>query len=291
VTEPSSGPVVLGNAPGSYGEATVRDPGSTWTVPARLELGRQGKGTVSVTSGHLVTGNDGAWIGSVPQGEFGHPIPGMLGGLGEVTASWPGSRWVGREYLILGHTASRGTLRIADHATVAWRENPNILGSAALMVGWFGGSGAVEVLDGSTFNNGGGALIATTAAAASSASPAALLIRGLLSFEDRRAKVDLRSTVIHLLRIDRDGKTATVAGTATVNGHAGYAFEATAEDRSASGHNDRFRIVITGPALTEGGPQFHYDSAADSTTAGRIDRGGNVVIIPSRRGNDDEDDN
>ena len=76
--------------------------------------------------------------------------------------------------------------------------------------------------------------------------------------------------------------TITFGGTGALNNKPGYRFVVTAEDRSRSGHNDRFRIVITGPQ----GSNFRYDSGDGGRNGGRIDRGGNIVINPA---DDDED--
>ena len=112
-----------------------------------------------------------------------------------------------------------------------------------------------------------------------------LAIMGVLGFEDRSARVLLRSADITRFEIDSAGKKVTIAGTATVNGLAGYTFEATAEDRSNSGSNDRFRIRITGPR----GSNFAYDSQSGSGRSDRIDRGGNITILGSKsRGRDDD---
>jgi hypothetical protein len=107
-----------------------------------------------------------------------------------------------------------------------------------------------------------------------------LSILGMLAFEDKGAHVSFRSTDISVLDIDSDGKTVTISGTGTVNGQSGYTFEATAEDRSNSGSNDRFRIKITGPQ----GSNFRYDSTSGSGRSDRIDRGGNIVITGGRKG-------
>jgi T5SS/PEP-CTERM-associated repeat protein len=107
-----------------------------------------------------------------------------------------------------------------------------------------------------------------------------LSILGTLVFEDKGAHVSLRSTDINLLDINSDGKSAKIGGTAAVNGQGGYTFEATAEDRSASGSNDRFRIKITGPQ----GSNFRYDSTSGSGNGDRIDRGGNIVITGGKKG-------
>jgi len=106
-----------------------------------------------------------------------------------------------------------------------------------------------------------------------------LSVMGMLGFEDRMANVLLRSTDVTRFDINANGKTVTIAGTAVVNGRAGYSFEVTAEDRSASGSNDRFRIRITGPE----GSNFRYDSNAGSGSSDWIDRGGNITIFGSKR--------
>jgi T5SS/PEP-CTERM-associated repeat protein len=110
-----------------------------------------------------------------------------------------------------------------------------------------------------------------------------LSIRGMLLYQDRSRGVSLRATDADLFEISRNGREVTFAGTAAVNGTPGYRFEVTAEDKSRSGHNDRFRIRISGPP----GSDFSYDSNASSRHVGRIDRGGNVVI---EKAEDDEGD-
>jgi hypothetical protein len=94
-----------------------------------------------------------------------------------------------------------------------------------------------------------------------------LAFTGDVSFTDRENGIVLASTAITYLRVESDGVRATVSGTATVNGVAGYSFTIFVEDRGQPGRNDTFRIVITGPA------GFFYDSADYTTVGGRLDTG------------------
>jgi T5SS/PEP-CTERM-associated repeat protein/VCBS repeat-containing protein len=113
-------------------------------------------------------------------------------------------------------------------------------------------------------------------AIAASGSGEDFAIRGLLTFRDLARKLVLRSGDIDLFEIGSNGKTLAVAGAASVNGREGYRFEVTAEDKSRSGSNDRFRIRVSGP------DGFTYDSGGGD----RIARG-NVVIVTSRRERDE----
>ena len=102
-------------------------------------------------------------------------------------------------------------------------------------------------------------------------------IRGNVSYRDLSRRLALRSGDIDVFELSGNGKVATIGGAASVNGRDGYRFEITAEDKSSSGRNDRFRILITGP------DGFRYDSGSGSG-GDRIDRG-NIVI--AKRGRDD----
>jgi T5SS/PEP-CTERM-associated repeat protein/VCBS repeat-containing protein len=97
-----------------------------------------------------------------------------------------------------------------------------------------------------------------------------LAIRGSLLYTDRLRRIVLRTTDFDLFDLSRDGRAATIAGTATVNGRDGYRFELQVEDRGGSTSDDRFRIRVTGPA------GFSYDSGL--TRGGRIDHGGNCIV-------------
>ncbi|HZN63815.1 MAG TPA: Ig-like domain-containing protein [Tepidisphaeraceae bacterium] len=109
-----------------------------------------------------------------------------------------------------------------------------------------------------------------------------LNIKGMLLYQDRQRRLTFRATDFDLFEISRSGREVKIAGTAVVNDQAGYRFEVTAEDKSSSGSNDRFRIVITGPQ----GSNFRYDSSDAGRNGTRIDRGGNIMINPA---DDDED--
>src|SRR5262249_44260939 len=99
----------------------------------------------------------------------------------------------------------------------------------------------------------------------------ALAFSGQVTFEDSARGLSLQSTSITYLRMESDGVRATIRGTATVNGVAGFNFTVFVEDNGEPGRNDRFRIVITGP----GG--FAYDSA-DFALQGGLLESGNVQV-------------
>ena len=100
-------------------------------------------------------------------------------------------------------------------------------------------------------------------------------VSGNLTYRDLTRKLTVRADDIDVFDVASDGKSVRITGSATVNGVAGYRFEATAEDRSPSGKDDRFRIKITGPG------DFSYDSR----TGGRSDRveRGNIVLLRTGR--------
>jgi hypothetical protein len=88
--------------------------------------------------------------------------------------------------------------------------------------------------------------------------------------------VFLQSTSIIRLEIAADGRSATIEGEGRLNGRTGYQFFATIGDRSAAGQRDTFRLQITGPR------DFQYDSLAHAENNGRIDRFGDIRIMPVR---------
>jgi VCBS repeat-containing protein len=96
----------------------------------------------------------------------------------------------------------------------------------------------------------------------------ALAFSGQLTYQDQQVGILLQSTAITFVRVEADGMTATISGTATVNGVAGYTFTVTVADRGEPGvGKDTFRIRITGP----GG--FTYDSADYAPLGGVLDSG------------------
>jgi T5SS/PEP-CTERM-associated repeat protein/VCBS repeat-containing protein len=104
-----------------------------------------------------------------------------------------------------------------------------------------------------------------------------LNVKGMLLYQDLQRRLNFRATDFDLFEISRNGREVTIGGTGVVNDQPGYRFEVTAEDKSSSGGNDRFRIVITGPQ----GSTFRHDSGDAGRNGTRIDRGGNIVINPA----------
>jgi VCBS repeat-containing protein len=96
------------------------------------------------------------------------------------------------------------------------------------------------------------------------------LFSGSVAFQDAAHGIDLRSTSISYLRVESDGVRATISGTATVNGKAGYTFTVYLADRGEPARRDSFRIVVTGP------DEFLYDSSAHDAEG--LFESGNVQV-------------
>ena len=108
----SSSNGILGNYPGSTGNATVTGPGSTWANSGNLNVGQSGAGVLTVESGGTVSSS---------QGFIGGPVYVGGGGIytGAVTVTGAGSNWTNSGNLFVGRVGiSVGTLTVQNGATV-----------------------------------------------------------------------------------------------------------------------------------------------------------------------------
>ena len=71
-----------------------------------------------------------------------------------------------------------------------------------------------------------------------------LTFKGHLDYDDKSAKIDSDSITITSLFVDSTGTKANFTGTATLNGHSGYTFQAYVIDNGNPGKNDFFQITI-----------------------------------------------
>ena len=95
----------IGNNAGSSGAVTVSGTGSTWTNTGDLYVGNAGSGTLLISGGATVSG-DNAYIGN------------KTGSIGSVTVTGNGSTWANSGNLIVGG-AGHATLAILDGASVS----------------------------------------------------------------------------------------------------------------------------------------------------------------------------
>ncbi len=97
---------------------------------------------------------------------------------------------------------------------------------------------------------------------------------GNLLFVDLENRLFFTATTIDQLNIAADGSKAVLAGIGRVNGRSGFRFVVTIEDGARRMRRDTFRIEITGPI------DFQYDSLQHAEQGGRIDRVGEIRIMP-----------
>src|SRR5688572_7434690 len=97
-------PVGVGYLPSGYGDVTVAGRGARWDLRNWLEVGDQGRGSVTVEDGGSVHVANWTEIGDA-------------GGYGTVTLSGGATRWTSGNWITVGGYRARGILRIEDGAT------------------------------------------------------------------------------------------------------------------------------------------------------------------------------
>jgi T5SS/PEP-CTERM-associated repeat protein len=171
--EPDWFPVA--DAPNTFAEVTIRDPGSLWRVNNWLALGDRGRATVSISDGgtlsvgnflelaeqgggtitvrsggHLRTEN---WTG-VAAAEISTRLD---GGVGAVLLTGAGSNWTSVNHVTHGANGGTATLDIEDGATMLaqnWLtagEGPRSRGTVTLS-----GGGRVRTNESASLGNNGG---------------------------------------------------------------------------------------------------------------------------------------
>ncbi|MGO9110903.1 MAG: Ig-like domain repeat protein [Thermoguttaceae bacterium] len=167
-------------------------------------------------------------------------------------------------------TFATSSLALGGHAIMAvYQGNNNFDGSTSRILG----EHVIKATPGTAQGNGsiknGADCFSFTASAAYDANDL-LNFSGNMSFDDTQDNVSLNSTAIDGLVIGPWGNMATLVGTATVNGQAGYHFWATVGDSYVShGAPGSLEITIVGPN------GFRYVSA------GPVDAGGSITISPA----------
>ena len=102
------------------------------------------------------------------------------------------------------------------------------------------------------------------------------LINGQLLFSDLAERLFFRSTRITAFRIEDDGRMASFSGVGMLNGRSGYTFTVHLADNASPNRGlDRFRIEISGRGVD-------YDSLDHAVNDGRIDRLGEIRLLPER---------
>ncbi|MGO8751766.1 MAG: Ig-like domain-containing protein [Thermoguttaceae bacterium] len=170
-------------------------------------------------------------------------------------------------------TFTTTSLALGSHAiTAVYQGDENFSGSSSGILvehvikstpGTAQGSGSIE----------NGADTFSFTASAAYGSNQLLGFSGTLNFADTQDNVVLASTAINGLLIGPEGHMATIVGTATLNGQAGYHFCVTVGDsKAANGVPGSFKITICGPK------GFWYENS------GSVDAGGTITVSPASGG-------
>ncbi len=285
----------LGYSSGSSGTATVDGVGSTWSVWSRLEIGREGAGTLNIQDGGSVLSSSYLYIGRERDSNGTATVDGNgstwthngnidIGYWGTGTLNISGGGTVSNKYAFLGvFTGSTGTVTV-DGSGSTWTCSSN------LTLGSIGGDGTLTIRNGAAVSNlnatigdsqNSTAVVTIDGIGSTWTSSSDLIVaysgKGTLSITGG-ALVDVEGDVILGKRFDGDGTIDLAGGTLQLHGGTLATEDGAATFDFNGGRLEGAKTIDLGvPLVQRGGVLAPGNSIGTTTIEGGYTLGGGTL--------------